>query len=141
MKYVNFRTLTTAPTEPFAIKRNAGQIVRKISTQTADYAMLNQGQLKSIASLFYERLDAVYAPYPKPRLWGAENGPAAHSAPVTLGQLKHTFAFDLCGDSDGDGLSDADEEAAGTDPNDQDTDGDGFNDGEDKWPDDPSFSR
>ena len=150
--------------EPFAITRNAGQIVRKISTQTADYAMLNQGQLKSIATLFYERLDAVYAPYPKPRPWGTENGPAAHSAPVTLGQLKHTFSFDFEADSDGDGISDIDEihhttgpgntpaptnpfladtdsdgipDGEDTEPNDPDRDGDGFLDGEDKWPDDP----
>ena len=33
-------------------------------------------------------------------------------------------------DSDGDGLSDAEEEALGTDPNNPDTDGDGYEDGE-----------
>lgn len=67
-----------------------------------------------------------YAPYPVPR-------PAAPSAPVSLGQLKHTFAFDLTGDSDGDCIPDAED----TSPLDPDRDGDGFNDGEDKWPDDP----
>ncbi len=39
-----------------AIEREGGQIVRKINATTADYAMLNQGQLKATAALFYERL-------------------------------------------------------------------------------------
>ena len=37
-------------------------------------------------------------------------------------------------DKDGDGVSDSDEAAQGTDPNDMDSDGDGFNDREDRWP-------
>jgi hypothetical protein len=84
----------------FAIQRAAGQIVKTTSATTADYAMLNQGQLKAIASLFYERLDAIYSPYPVPRPWGPENGTASANAPVTLGQLKNVFSFDLDGDSD-----------------------------------------
>ncbi len=146
----------------FAIKREAGQIVRKTTAATADYAMLNQGQLKAIGTLFYERLDAIYAPWPVARPWAAAQGQPAHAAPVTLGQLKHTFAFDLSKDSDGDGLSDlaelqhtvggvltptnpfsADSDGDGvpddedTAPTDADRDGDGFKDGEDRWPDDP----
>ena len=37
---------------------------------------------------------------------------------------------DTTGDSDGDGLSDAEEGLAGTNPNKADSDGDGVNDGE-----------
>ncbi len=54
--------------------------------------------------------------------------PRRTQRPVSLGQLKHTFAFDLTGDSDGDGIPDAED----TSPLDPDRDGDGFNDGEDK---------
>lgn len=43
-------------------------------------------------------------------------------------------------DSDGDGLSDAEEYALGTDPHNEDTDGDGVSDAEDGWPLFPGFA-
>ncbi len=41
---------------------------------------------------------------------------------------------DTASDTDNDGLSDSDEYALGTDPNNPDTDGDGFSDGDDANP-------
>ena len=49
-QYVEFNT--AAGSDLFAIKREDGQIVRKVNATTADYAMLNQGQLKATAALF-----------------------------------------------------------------------------------------
>jgi hypothetical protein len=86
-----------------------------------DYAVLNQGQLKYVAQLFYDRLaDFNYsgpplsggAHYP----WTDGSNPEATAdddsyAAVNLGQLKYVFSFVLAaavpvGDSDGDGLPD-----------------------------------
>jgi hypothetical protein len=86
-----------------------------------DYAVLNQGQLKYVAKLFYDRL-ADFG-YSGPPLFGGALYPWTHgSAPeatadddsyaaVNLGQLKHVFSFVPAAavpldDSDGDGLPD-----------------------------------
>lgn len=69
-----------------------------------DFAVLNQGQLKAVAKLFYDRLNAesVVAPYP----WG--DGVADDYAVANIGQLKFVFCFvtSVTLDSDDDGLPD-----------------------------------
>ncbi len=51
------------------------------------------------------------------------------------------FVYPSAPDTDGDGLSDADEVAFyGTDPNNPDTDGDGYNDKDDRFPTNPAFA-
>lgn len=122
------------------------------------------GQLKAISKVFYDRLRAgkpawldaqmtaagirlvepgtsppAYSPYP----WTETAGDDSNFSPATLGQLKAVFSLDLHswigtpGDSDSDGISDADETAQGTSPTLADSDGDGVNDLEDAFPLDP----
>lgn len=78
-----------------------------------DYATLNQGQLKVVARLFYNRLQqvgylggpTVAAAYP----WSASVADDDVYALVNLGQLKYVFSFsvtDPAVDADGDGLPD-----------------------------------
>jgi hypothetical protein len=84
-----------------------------------DYAVLNQGQLKFVATLFYDRLGDF--DYSGPPLQGGATYPWTHGegqeadddafAAVNLGQLKRVFSFSLAstlaaGDGDGDGLLD-----------------------------------
>ncbi len=116
---------------------------------------VNLGQLKTVAAPFYARIIAErYATaYP----WTETTADDANHAPVNLGQLKRVFAFDLTmdtdsdglpdmwetanglnrlddadgiGDDDQDGLSNAAEYAARTNPQNPDTDADGLPDGE-----------
>ena len=79
-----------------------------------DYAVINQGQLKAIAKIFYNRLvqtgrtGAPLAPgasYP----WTASTADDASFAPANIGQVKFLFSFDLF-DNEHDGLPDAWEE-------------------------------
>ena len=104
-----------------------------------DYAALNQGQLKAVAKLFYDRLAQFSyqgAPigsgggYP----WTAATGDDDSYALANLGQLKYVFSFVVPtisnpGDADSDGMPDAWETAHGLNPavNDAagDLDGDG----------------
>jgi hypothetical protein len=108
-----------------------------------NYAPLNLGQLKATAKPFYDWINSVHGsalPYP----WTATTADDANYAPANLGQLKKVFSFDLTNfdtdhdavadawelqnfgsldhdattDTDGDGVSDIDEIAAGTDWND-----------------------
>jgi len=76
-----------------------------------DYAAVNQGQLKSIAKSFYDRLFEVG--YTGPPLtpgqkypWDNSPTPADDYALANLGQLKQIFSFKFATDTDTDGLSD-----------------------------------
>lgn len=53
-----------------------------------DYLAVNQGQLKVVASLFYDRIGQ---PYP----WAGSSAARDDYQAVNLGQLKHVFAFEL----------------------------------------------
>src|SRR5690606_26737447 len=83
---------------------------------TDNFAPLNVGQLKNVASVYYDRLAEVgynwqtgtygtpTAPYP----WTGTANPE-NAAPATVGQIKKLFAFDLTTaflalDSDSDGM-------------------------------------
>lgn len=100
----------------------------------AEYAILNQGQLKYLAKPFYDRL-LEYGYTGAPLITGAAypwtHGPGGESdddayAPVNLGQLKYVFSFSIANvvedeynrDSDGDGIPDGWEIENGLDPDD-----------------------
>ncbi len=84
------------------------QIAPTASTHK-DFTAINLGQMKAVAEPFYDRLAAVYAPFPYPKPWATDGGTANDFATANLGQLKRVFSFDLDGDSDGDGLTDLQE--------------------------------
>jgi hypothetical protein len=88
------------------------------NTARDDYAILNLGQLKSVATLFYDRLEDF--DYSGPPLSVGKRVPWSDDdetddddfAAVNLGQLKRVFSFSFAsvlaaGDSDGDGLLDS----------------------------------
>ena len=114
-----------------------------------DFAALNQGQLKHIADLFYQRLaelDYHGAPLAtgQTRPWTV-NTPSDDEdyALVNLGQLKRVFSFSLSPksipDIDADGLSDAEETAFGSTASPgNDFDHDGYTDVVDAFPADPA---
>ncbi len=106
-------------------------------------AVLLNGQLKAIAKPFYDHLrthDATWLdnamtagnlvvmepgsnpPTPSPYPWSKATTDDANRAPATLGQLKAVFSLPLETvpsmdlDSDGDGVTDSEEYAYGTDP-------------------------
>lgn len=87
----------------------------------------NQGQLKSLARPFYERLiaEGCAAGFP----WTLQTEDDEDFAAANIGQAKHAFAFEL--DPDGDGLPDwweqENAELLATLPVDADADGDGAN--------------
>ncbi|GAB5560518.1 MAG: hypothetical protein SynsKO_21650 [Synoicihabitans sp.] len=101
-----------------------------------DYASVNQGQLKNLAKLFYDRLAELGydgqplgagQTYPWTDVTTDDNSFAA----ANIGQVKFLFSFDttlIDLDTDGDGLTDSEEATHGTDPNNPDTDGDGLSD-------------
>lgn len=84
-----------------------------------DYAGLNQGQLKHVAKLFYDRLfDVGYTGAPlqpgRKYPWTDSTSDDDSYALVNIGQLKFVFSFTVPtsgpgapGDTDGDGLPDA----------------------------------
>ncbi len=88
-----------------------------------DYVVINLGQLKHVMKPFYDFL----APFGGPAVPWPAPGPATDDyAPANLGQLKNVFAqLDpasllaapaMADDSDGDGLTNAEEIVVGTDP-------------------------
>jgi hypothetical protein len=84
------------------------------------------GQLKNTARPFHDRLMEVGIATGYP--W---SGPASDFALANAGQVKLLFSFDLSAlDSDGDGLTNLQENGYGTDPLKKDTDGDGYSDDE-----------
>lgn len=102
-----------------------GQRVPKIGGSTDPNAVVNLGQLKNVSKPFYDRLAEVglgdiY-------VWPLDQGD--NYAAVNIGQVKNLFNIDFDRDSDGDGLSDAAELAAGTQTANPDSDGDGIPDG------------
>jgi hypothetical protein len=92
---------------------------------------VNLGQLKTIAARFQQRLLAL-GQIPSLPAWLDEEGTDNHAI-ANIGQAKALFAFSVqfVGgiDSDGDGLTDAQEALFGTNPFDLDSDGDGISDG------------
>jgi len=114
------------------------------------------GQLKAIAAPFYDRLQAADPTWLAAQAtqnsmpstgsyypWTTTTADDANKAMATIGQLKAVFSLrfenltagvDPNGDEDGDGLTNAQEESAGTSPQDADTDGDGIPDGADSAP-------
>ena len=82
-----------------------------------DYLAVNQGQLKVVAKLFYDRLyDLGYTGQP---LASGQRYPwtgtgVDNYAMVNIGQLKYVFSFTI--DSDGDGMSDVYEIQMGLNP-------------------------
>lgn len=126
------------------------------SEREAQRAPLLLGQLKAIAAPYYVRLNAgspawlanerilnnmpdTSTFYP----WTDIMGDDANLAPATIGQLKAVFSlrFETLAasiDSDGDGLSNSQELAGGTNADDADTDNDGIPDGIDSAPNTPA---
>lgn len=129
--------------------------------QAKQKAPLLIGQLKAIAAPFYDVLHEGYPSwltaqrvesgtdnpgthYP----WTAATADDANKAIASIGQLKAVFALrfetlvivppvdedPVPLDSDGDGITDAQEIIDGTSPTDADTDGDGIPDGVDPFP-------
>ncbi|MEP6670725.1 MAG: sugar-binding protein [Chthoniobacter sp.] len=96
----NLITIWTTPPDPGVVRD--------------DFAIVNLGQLKSVAKLFYDRL--IAAQYTNAYPW-ANGTPDDYSA-ANLGQLKQLFSFDFTRDSDGDGIPDWWETRSGLNPND-----------------------
>ena len=103
-----------------------------------DYQMVNLGQLKYVASLFYDRLieEGCTNAYP----WTSTTADDEEYRAANIGQMKCLFSFTLGGgtDTDNDGLGDSAETGTGifvspsdtgTSPGDWDSDGDGIADG------------
>lgn len=108
------------------------------SKSTADdKAAMTVGQLKWVAAKIHGRLKFARWSDTTPS-WIA-TGPENNNTIATLGQLKSVFAFDLLksdpnSDYDGDGRTNGQEFADGTDDKNYDTDGDGIPDGVDTSP-------
>lgn len=124
------------------------------SVSSTDANFLKLGQLKYVSSLFYDRFEevAVDLPFLHASLpvqegqrypWTDILSDDEDDAIANIGQLKYVFSFDfdkngdetidwLEGDTDGDGLSYAEEVALSTNPWSRDTDGDGVTDREER---------
>ncbi len=120
-----------------------------------DYAALTVGQLKQVASKFYDRLAALTSGSSAAYPWNGSGVAKDDYALVNVGQLKSVFAFGIgldtdhdgmldtlelqffgnlnqnaAGDFDGDDLNNLAELQSGTLPSQTDTDGDGVMDGQ-----------
>jgi len=98
---------------------------------SSNYCAINVGQLKNVVAPIYKRM--IEAGYTNSYPWTETTEDDRDFSMANLGQLKNVFSFDLSVDSDGDGLpdmweqnwfQDLDETYAG------DADGDGFTNGE-----------
>jgi hypothetical protein len=78
------------------------------AAQPNDYAILNNGQLKEVVRLVYDRMVAAgKLPAYAAGMYPWTSAQADDYAPVNSGQLKHAFDFDFTiADRDGDGLND-----------------------------------
>ncbi|MEZ5325000.1 MAG: thrombospondin type 3 repeat-containing protein [Verrucomicrobiales bacterium] len=142
-----------------SLSGGAGSAVNSLISSFAapsasDSQVVQLGQLKYVASKFYDRLNAVgyplnYTQHPQGYPWTSTTSDDANSSPALLGQVKEVFGFDLTGwtgsgggtgggpgagaqiqDTDGDGINDKFEISIGLNPNVKDSDGDGTDDGD-----------
>ncbi len=105
-----------------------------ISNLVASFSLTNNmlpvsvGQLKNTALPFWQRMIELGLTNRLP--W---QGTDSDYGIANIGQAKHAFSFSLENvDSDGDGITDIDELALGTDPRNADSDGDGLTDGDEQ---------
>jgi hypothetical protein len=142
---------------PGGADTNIANLVSGFSN-TNNYALANQGQLKTVATNFYDQLVRIgyFTNYP----WTSGTSDDVDFGVVNVGQVKTVFNFTLPsesggedfdsdgmpdyweiysfgdvdesagGDFDGDGLNNGDEFTLGTNPNLADTDNDGVDDGD-----------
>src|SRR4030095_306284 len=81
-----------------------GKRIPKVSPGTNDFQAVTQGQLKSIAEVFYNRLISIG--YTNGYPWSTDTSDDQSHAVANLGQAKNLFSFDVAFDSDGDNLPD-----------------------------------
>lgn len=96
-------------------------------TDGTNYALVNIGQLKFLASLFYDRL--IEEGYTNAYPWIDDPTNANDFAMANIGQVKNVFSFDLTKDTDSDGMPDWWEVANGLNPSVDDSGEDPDNDG------------
>ncbi len=119
-------------------------------SSTNNFVPINLGQLKAVALPFYDRLNSAgYSTklnlrangYPQSWTgdypWDPNTPTAANYKPVTIGQLKLVFSFDVV-DSDQNGTLDYQEGIYPAASSTRDSDGDGIPDIYDAYPNDPS---
>ena len=103
--------------------------------QPSAYAVVNRGQLKNVARLFFDRMAQVgYVDPPvvsgRTYPWSPTNTDDDDYAYANIGLAKQLFSFDLATDTDGDGMPDWWERSQGLNPNAADAaadpDGDGL---------------
>lgn len=70
-----------------------------------DFAVVNAGQLKSIAKPFYDRLIALGLHTAGDYPWSGSSTPKDDYAAVNVGQVKTAFAFEIDHDFDNDGMN------------------------------------
>ena len=115
---------------------NAGKPIPATSVTGAptpnDFAATNIGQLKAVASPFFDRLQELMQTAATAsgrtfqqdpawvRAWSGGASSTTDYGMANIGQLKRSFALDLNSDADGDGVSNMDEFLAGSDPFSQD---------------------
>lgn len=107
------------------------------TANTSDFAVVTAGQLKALAKFFYDRLIAAGRASSYPWTDGTEDD--KDFAVVNLGQAKQVFGFDVFMDANTDGVDDIWEASAGqsgtggTGTGWVDTDGDGVSDSQEEF--------